>query len=112
MYQIVNSKRAFCDTFVLEEKIGDGGWGTVYKVQLLTSTTRTHLSQASKKLSLEPVAVKVMNLRMIEEYDQLGFVLNELVILKHAEHANLIKYVDSFIENSKLLVGSDYSPLY
>ncbi len=73
----------------IEEKIGEGGMGVVYKA--------THLKRNS------PVALKVLHSHLARDTTIVSRFRTEAQIMKRLDHPNLVKLYD-FIEDSNCLV--------
>ena len=68
------------DNLILEKCIGKGNFGEVY----LTS----------KKGSTEKFATKKLERDQIEGTEAMKYLKNEIIILQHLKHPNIVKYED------------------
>ena len=73
-----------------EDKIGDGGFGTVYKAEMNKDGEKSY------------VAVKKYTAKILSQTrhsTQVKSMFNEVRVLMDYPHPLLIKYIDSFIDN-------------
>lgn len=85
----MNAKTA---RFEVDQKIGNGTYGTVYKC----------FDQKLKRT----VAIKKMKQTTIENYGIPGVILREIAILSSLDHPNVVKLLEVIYEKDILLVFS------
>ena len=82
---IVNCNRnSQKDSYKIMEKLGEGSYGTVWKVK----QRKTHLIRAMKKIT------KNTNSRS----ETINEIINEIELLKKLDHPNIVKIFEFFIE--------------
>lgn len=72
------------------KKVGGGASGDVF----LAST-----------LDDKPVAVKVMN---IDKQVKKDLIINEILVMRDANHKNIVNFIDSYVHNGELWVVMEY----
>ena len=77
------------ELFTLQEKLGKGSYGHVYK--------------AIKKGTAVPVAIKIISIN--ETDDGLNDVRKEIKILSECNHPNIVNYLGSYFKDDNLWVG-------
>ena len=75
------------ELFTLQEKLGKGSYGHVYK--------------AIRKGTADPVAIKIIS---ISETDALNDVRKEIKILSECNHPNIVNYLGSYFKDDNLWV--------
>lgn len=85
--------------FPRSHKIGSGTFGKVFLCHDMLSTSPWYR---------HPVAVKVISMEALSD-NEVAFAMNEVAILRHLQHKNIIQYIDSFIDREKqLCLVSEY----
>ncbi|XP_076308804.1 serine/threonine-protein kinase PAK 2-like [Tachypleus tridentatus] len=87
--QIVNPGNPYT-TYVLQEIIGNGGFGIVHK--------------AKHEHTKEVVAVKIIELKKPMKKE----ALNEVLVMRKMRHPNLVKFLDSYIVGDNLWIVTEF----
>ena len=92
---IVNCNRnSQKDSYKIMEKLGEGSYGTVWKVK----QRKTHLIRAMKKIT------KNTNSRS----ETINEIINEIELLKKLDHPNIVKIFEFFIEPDGYYLITEY----
>lgn len=90
----------FCDTYKMTRRLGEGGFGAVYKVTQ-RSTGRTY-------------AAKVIQQVLRFSYDELSGeeIPDEILLWRNLRHSNIIRYVEHFKHHHTWIIIMEYCPGY
>jgi len=84
------------------EELGKGTYGKVYKVRRKLAIVKARMLGQDVNSAADHVYVlKQVNLEGMSEKDK-EETLNEIHVMSQCEHFNIIKYIESFIENGSL----------
>ena len=81
------------DEYKIIKKLGKGGYGTVWKVKNI----QTNLFRAMKKIP-----------KMRNNLNKVNEIINEIEILKHLDHPNIVKIFEFFIEADGYYIITEY----
>ena len=81
------------DEYKIIKKLGKGGFGTVWKVKNI----QTNLFRAMKKIP-----------KLRNNMNNINEIINEIEILKHLDHPNIVKIFEFFIEADGYYIITEY----
>src|ERR1700744_5124735 len=80
--------------YIVVRMVGEGGMGKVY--------------EAEERLSKRQVALKVLRPQLTKSEDGRRLFLNEMQILAHLEHPNVVRSLASFEADGQLVMVLEY----